>query len=121
MGHQGLHGAAAGHGSAVGPDLAALGSRASPSDIVRAVVDPQAEVVDGYGTISLTTSDGEVRTGTLVAEDDSVLVIDSGGERHSISKLRVVTRTRVVSPMPAIALSLAPRDLRDLIAYLETL
>jgi hypothetical protein len=35
--------------------------------------------------------------------------------------LRIASRTRVVSPMPSIALALEPTELRDLVAYLATL
>jgi quinoprotein glucose dehydrogenase len=117
------HGGAGGggHGGGVGPELAALPKRASAGEMLRALVDPQAEVTPGYGVISITTGSGELLSGTLLEENDSALVIESGGRTLTVPQTRVASRTRVASPMPAIALALEPGELRDLIAYLNTL
>jgi putative heme-binding domain-containing protein len=115
------HGAATGHGGGVGPALTAVSERLSAQEILRSIIDPQAEVAPGYGTIAITTSSGEIVSGTLLEENDSTIVIEAAGERVAVSQLRIASRTRVVSPMPSIALALEPTELRDLVAYLATL
>jgi len=115
------HGASTGHGGEVGPALTALSQRLSTRDMLRSIVDPQAAITPGYGTIAITTRGGEIVSGTLLEEDDSALVIEAAGQRISVSQLEIASRTRITSPMPPTGLALEPSELRDLIAYLTTL
>jgi len=111
----------AGHGAGAGPELAGLGSRRDRSHFLRSVLEPSADIADGFATLSLTKRDGSVVTGTLVAEDGGVIVLDAGGQEQRVASAEVAERVGPVSAMPPNGLALAPRDLRDLVAYLATL
>ena len=115
------HGEVAGHGGGAGPSLTGLSQRVGMTDLLRSVIDPQASIVAGYGAMALTTTRGEVLRGVLIEESEESLVLETSGDRVAIATEDIASRTPVTSPMPPIALTLAPRDLRDLIAYLETL
>jgi quinoprotein glucose dehydrogenase len=117
---QRCHGAA-GHGGGTGPELAGIGRRADARTLLEAVVDPQAEIATGFASVSVTRNDGGVVSGTLLEETGDLLLIDADGERTEIPKSEITTRTAAASGMPPMGLTLEPRDLRDLIAYLETL
>jgi hypothetical protein len=60
-------------------------------------------------------------TGSLVEESNGSLVLERSGRRERIDLADVASRVGPVSGMPPMGLSLSPRDLRDLVAYLETL
>ena len=115
------HGGGGGHGAGVGPELSGIRQRTTAEQRLRSVIDPQADVMTGYGTLGLTTVTGAVLSGTVLEETDSQLVMESGGEAVAISKEEIASQTEVMSPMPPVALALEPRALRDLMAYLDTL
>jgi putative heme-binding domain-containing protein len=111
----------AGHGAGVGPGLEGIGSRRERVHFLRSVLEPSAEIAEGFATLSVTRRDGSVVTGTLVSEEDGVLVLESGGQEQRVASAEIVERVGPVSAMPPNGLALAPRDLRDLVAYLATL
>jgi hypothetical protein len=56
-----------------------------------------------------------------VSESKRELVLDTGeGSPRRISLRDVAERTPPTSAMPPTALGLTPRELRDLVAYLQT-
>jgi quinoprotein glucose dehydrogenase len=111
----------AGHGAGAGPPLEGLAARRDRAYFLRSVLEPSADIVDGFATFSVTKRDGSVVSGTLVAEEDGLLVLESGGQQQRIAAAEVAERIGPVSAMPPNGLALAPRDLRDLVAYLATL
>jgi quinoprotein glucose dehydrogenase len=111
----------AGHGAGAGPALEGIGARRDRAYFLRSVLEPSAEIAEGFATFSVTKRDGSVVTGTLVAEQDGVLVLESGGQRQRIAAAEIAERIGPLSAMPPNGLALAPRDLRDLVAYLATL
>jgi quinoprotein glucose dehydrogenase len=111
----------AGHGAGVGPALEGVGARRDRAYFLRSVLEPSAEIAEGYATYSVTKRDGSVVTGTLVAEEDGALVLETGGQEQRIPAAEIAERIGPVSAMPPNGLALAPRELRDLVAYLATL
>jgi hypothetical protein len=85
------------------------------------VVAPGDDVVMGFGTITLTRTDGTRLMGTLVDERGGYVDIVAKGELHRVPTLEIADRTSPVSAMPPMGLTLGPHDLRDLVAYLGTL
>ncbi len=110
-----------GKGGDVGPPLDGLARRRRPEHILRSVVDPQADVVKGYGMQNVTLVSGDLVTGTLVSENEKTIVIRQDGKLRRIDLDRVAQRSQVVSGMPPAGLVLKPRELRDLLAFLQTL
>ena len=101
------------------PEIKFVGRR--PGDVERSVLEPSAEIAEGYATYSVTKRDGSVVTGTLVAEEDGALVLETGGQEQRIPAAEIAERIGPVSAMPPNGLALAPHELRDLVAYLATL
>jgi putative heme-binding domain-containing protein len=117
---QRCHGGA-GHGAGVGPDLDGIGGRRDAAYVLRSVLEPSAEIVPGFGTLSVTRRDGTTASGTLVSEADGELVLDAGGSELRIPTGEVQDRIGPVSAMPPAGLALSPAELRDLVAYVTTL
>ena len=109
-----------GHKAGAGPDLTGVGSRLGGEALLRAVVDPQADIAPGWGTVVVSTKDGRVWMGRLVEERSNALELEIDGQRVEIPRQQAASLRSAASPMPSMAASLEPRDLRDLIAYLET-
>ena len=86
------------------------------------MIDPQAEIADGFATIVVTRSDGTTVSGLLVGEDADGIRLDvGGGQMESIATAEIVGRTQATSGMPPMGLVLSARDLRDVIAYVMAL
>jgi mono/diheme cytochrome c family protein len=71
--------------------------------------------------VSVTKADGRVVAGTLVGEQDGVLVLRVGEDEQRVPLTEVKDRIGPVSAMPPNGLALSPQDLRDLVAYVATL
>jgi quinoprotein glucose dehydrogenase len=110
-----------GHGGGVGPELAGISGRRDRAYLLRSLLEPSAEIADGYATLSVTRQDGSTVTGTLRSEENGTLVIDSGGSELRIPVADVKERLGPVSAMPPNGLALSPAELRDLVAYVATL
>ncbi|HEY8122699.1 MAG TPA: c-type cytochrome, partial [Myxococcota bacterium] len=110
-----------GHGAGAGPDLTGVSKRHDVRGLLQSVLLPQAQIAAGFGSVAVTLRDGSVVNGVQVSESASEVVVDTGeGEPRRIALRDVATRTPPASAMPPTALGLAPRELRDLIAHLQT-
>jgi putative heme-binding domain-containing protein len=111
-----------GRGGVIGPDLSDVGKANPLMKIRESILDPNAFLVDGYRTVTVTTSDGREIRG--VAKDNtnySIVVLDSAGELHSLMKtdLRAVV-FRKSSLMPSdFKARLSAGELEDLLAFLS--
>jgi putative heme-binding domain-containing protein len=111
-----------GKGGVQGPALDTVGKRLSGDKILESLVNPSAEIAEGYGLFTLTTTSGEALAGRLGKETaGAVVLILPTGETKTIAKEEIKERAGPVSAMPPMALALPPRDLRDLVAYLASL
>jgi cytochrome c oxidase cbb3-type subunit 3 len=112
-----------GRGGAIGPDLTDVGARRSPLHLRASVIEPEAEVADGFLQVRVTPRNGPRIGGVRVNEDTfSIQVRDLAGSLHSYwkSDLAELQKERGKSPMPAYT-KLAPGELDDLVAYLASL
>jgi cytochrome c oxidase cbb3-type subunit 3 len=112
-----------GRGGPIGPDLTDVGARSSPAFIRRSIVDPQAEVPNGFKQVRAVTREGRRVTGVVVNEDTfSIQFRDAGGALHSYFKdelAELATDRRTT--MPSFRERLEPTALDDLVAYLVSL
>ena len=109
-------------GGRAGPALDKLSERLKPEDMLRSLTHPNDPVVEGYGVVILTLDDDSMLTGTPLAETETELSMRApSGSIEKIAKSRIKERTPPVSPMPPLGLTLAKKDLRDLMAYLRSL
>ena len=113
---------AGGHGAGVGPPLEGVVARRGAPFVLRSLLDPNAEITEGFATVAVTRRDGSAVAGTLVSSDGSgVVITDASGERVEIPADDIVSQTDPVSGMPPLGYSLRSHDLRDVIAYVSTL
>lgn len=111
-----------GDGGAVGPDLTTT-SRADREFLLRSLVDPSAVIRSQYLSTIIATTGGQIVTG-LIAERDNgrIVLIDSKAERQTIPLDAIESmKDSEVSVMPEGVLSkMAPQEVRDLFAYLQS-
>lgn len=109
------------HGKPFGPDLAALGDRATARHIVESIVRPSAVITEGFNLHTVDTLDAEF-SGILIEESGLSLTLGlSTGQRQVIPKSGITSRkTSVASAMPAYDTALVPHYVADLTAYLLT-
>lgn len=108
-----------GVGGDVGPELGAIGKKFDPDYLLRSLIDPQAEVAEGYGVGSLTLKDGTVVGGNFLPDDkDGNVLIKVGEELKRIPKDQIASRSKPMSAMPPMNGILSKQELRDMVAYL---
>ena len=106
----------------VGPNLTNVGTRLDRRKILTALVDPQAEIADGFGTINVTLKDGTILSGALASENaNEIQLRPVGGVPQPISKTSITSQSKPISIMPPMAANLSRSELRDLVAYLASL
>lgn len=111
-----------GRGGESGPALNEIGTRRSPSYLLRKLTDPDRDSA-GFYQVHLVTGDGQTVQGIRMNEDSfSVQLRDEGNRLHSFWKadlknLRVEQKTL----MPGYTGRLSPGELNDVVAYLVSL
>lgn len=109
-------------GSTVGPNLKSIGREKDRAYLLESLVNPQAVIAEGYGTISLTLKDGMTVAGIIQKEKDGVLeLLDPEGKKLRVKASDIAERSAVVSTMPPVGLILTRREVRDVMEYLSSL
>lgn len=111
-----------GAGGQVGPPLDNIGSILTREEILESLVEPGKRIAPGYGSVSLTLTDGQNITGLLLEEhSDHLLLRGAEPEPIEIPLARISRRTNLPSSMPPMGRVISKRELRDLIEYLSSL
>ena len=113
-----------GRGGPFGPDLTDIGARSSPAYLRRSIVDPRADVPNGFKQIRAVTRDGRRVIGVRVNEDTfSIQFRDAGGTLYSFFKeeLAELATDDGRTAMPSFRERLEPTAIDDLVAYLVSL
>ncbi len=108
-------------GGHVGPDLTPY-QREDLGTLLPSVVDPSAEIREGFVNQTLTTKDGRTLTGFVIDKDGAVVVIRGlDGQDVSIPRAEVSElRAAAASLMPeGLLTGLSDQELRDFFAYLR--
>ena len=106
----------------MGPSLEGIAKRHPREYLLRSIVDPQADLVPGYGIITLQLKNDQTVTGNLISRDDqSITVKLPDGSIQTIARSEVKSESKPVGTMPDVRSFLDPRQIRDLVAYLATL
>ena len=109
-------------GGDVGPSLNGVASRLDERAMLESLIDPQAKIADGYGLTTFTMKNGEIFTGSIEKKSANFFSIkDQSGARILIKTADIKSSSKSVSSMPPMMGILAPRDLRDLVAFMKTL
>ena len=110
-----------GAGADLGPALDGWGRGKSPEIIARAIVQPSAEIAQGYEGTELRTNDGLVIQGLLIKQGDPLMMRSRGGFTQVIPANRVANRRRMTESlmMTAAQLGLNAQAVADLVAFLS--
>ena len=111
-----------GYGGEVGPDLTYIADELTREQLLESLVDPNARLAPGYGTISLTLENGEEIVGTLMQEDDQAITVKVGEEKpKAIALTEVKNKQYLPSAMISMHGVLSKSELRDLTTFLTLL
>lgn len=110
-------------GGEIGPRLDSIGRARPLETLIGKVIEPQRQIAEGFDAIKVTTRNGDVVVGIVVAGNNSELTLrDTGGNEHVVPAANIANREMIGSLMPAgLTDPLSPEDLRDLFAYLTQL
>lgn len=110
-------------GSEAGPALDGVGRRLTREEILRSVVEPNAQIAAGYESWLLSLDDGEVLSGRILEETEELVVVEtSKKEVWEVPPGDITARRRDVSAMPAdVSTHLSRAEMRDLVAFLSSL
>jgi len=113
-----------GKGGALGPDLSSIGASAPADYLIESLIEPSTKIKEGYRMAMITAKNGDVISGSIVREDQNVVVVrnaagnDTRVPRSTIESLH----TSPVSMMPSgLTAVLREDEFLDLIAYLVSL
>jgi len=112
-----------GTGGEVGPKLDGIAGKRDHRHMLEALVLPDAQIAEGYGTTVIVTDEGRSVAGIVIAENGTVVKLRSAdGKIEEIDVASIEDRARGPSAMPAdLVTKLSRRELRDLIAWLASL
>src|SRR5262249_21754428 len=108
-----------GNGGDIGPDLTGAG-RDNLDYLLENIVDPSATVTADYRMVVVAMRDGRVMNGILKAQTARTITVQTQTEAITVERSEIEeVRPSTSSLMPDGLLdSLAPAEVRDLIAYL---
>lgn len=106
----------------IGPNLHDLAKKQKADYILESLIEPSKVVAEGFGIVTLVKTDGSAVSGALTSEKDGVVLVQPlEGDPISVAASDIASRTPPVSAMPPMGYILQPRELRDVVAYLNTL
>ena len=112
-----------GEGSRAGPDLTDIGTLRRTADLMRSLVDPDAEVLAQNRYFRVVTKTGQTVTGRLLNEDTfSVQLLDTTEHLRSFRKADLKEyEFQEKSTMPSYKDRLTAQELSDVVGYLTSL
>jgi putative heme-binding domain-containing protein len=113
-----------GQGGDVGPDLSQIGGKFDRPHLIESILDPSAEILQGYHTTVIQTKSGRVFTGIVKSESSRAVTLLEVEGKQRIVPLHVIESREVSkgSLMPAgLADEMTPAEFTDLIEYLARL
>ena len=112
-----------GVGGIAGPELTKLVQRnpvKTRDYILESLVLPSAKIAEGYASVTLTLLDGRTVAGVVQKDDGkTVTILPPDGKVQMIPSEDIEKRTKPESAMPSVEKVLTPREMRDLIEYLN--
>ena len=108
-------------GGVLGPDLSKVASRLPPEKLLESLVDPQAQLAEGFGLLVATLKDGSTVTGSITQATPGTYHLQSPDGKETTLDRSLIASQLLTSPMPPAGTILSKREIRDLIAFLSTL
>lgn len=110
-------------GGEAGPNLNGIAARQNAHYILESIVEPNAKLTPGYSPIAITMNDGSLVSGMMMKETDTEIVVSNIETKKETvcKKSDIKTRPPAMSTMPPMGLILSKSDIRDLVAFLDSL
>jgi putative membrane-bound dehydrogenase-like protein len=114
--------AVGGNGVEFAPVLDGWGRGKAADVIAKAIVQPSAEIAQGYEGTEIKTKDGLTIQGILIKEGDPLMMRSMGGMTQIIPADRVATRRRYPGSlmMSAAQLGMSAQEVADVVAFLRS-
>ena len=113
-----------GGGPEIGPNLLSIGASAQIDYLIESMLNPSAKIKEGYHTNVITTKDGAVLAGAIVARDGQTVTLrDAAGQLQAIPA-QTIEKNEIlpVSLMPpGLTASLRKDEFLDLIRFMSEL
>ena len=112
-----------GNGPAYGPELRTFFARQGRESMVKAIVEPSADIALGYEGTSVKLKKGAgVIDGRLLSNNDPLVITSAGGVTQLVPKDRVEGQTKLNRSlmMSAEQLGLTAQDVADVVEWLAT-
>ena len=114
-----------GNGGNAGPELSKVVTKYPEKTreyLLESMINPNAKIAPGFGSIRVVLFDGKSISGTLQEENaKSVTITTPEGKKVTVEKEDIESRSVTTSAMPSVERTLSSRELRDLVEYLMTL
>ncbi len=111
-----------GQGGQVGPDLTSY-QRTDLANLLLHIVNPSAEIREGYQALLVTTSDGRLLTGIRLEQDPQAVVLRTAdGQTLTLARNQIeqIVPERMSLMPEGLLDSLTDQQVRDLFAYLRS-
>jgi putative membrane-bound dehydrogenase-like protein len=107
-------------GGAFGPELTDLGVRGNVERVIRSILEPSAEIVEGFALHIYTLRNGQSLSGRILEEEQgSFMIVQPGNQTAKIDRADVVKEeTLPLSAMPPFDRTMSAADLAALVAWL---
>jgi quinoprotein glucose dehydrogenase len=109
--------------STVGPDLTGIGTQCDREYLLRAIVNPGADIAMGFEFATLQLKDGSTIVGIIRQESPTALQVEVAEagvmKQREVLKADVKQRTST-SAMPPLVSLMSRHELRDLVEYIAT-
>jgi putative heme-binding domain-containing protein len=109
-----------GEGRDIGPDLTSIRTKYQRPELLDAILNPSAGIAFGYESWIIQTTGGDVYSGFILADADTVVLKESSGEQRHIPKDKIKKRVKQpMSVMPDnVGLGLTAQELADVAEFL---
>jgi quinoprotein glucose dehydrogenase len=107
-------------GGEVGPELTNIGAKQNREYLLEALVAPNRQIAQGFETLVVAKTDGQIVAGILKSDDgESLQLLSPEGAPIAVPKRDIEAQTKGISAMPAdLVNSLSKSELRDLVEFL---
>ncbi len=114
-----------GVGGDAGPDLTKVAEKRDRRYLLESIVNPNAQIAEGFQTIMVTLNNGDIKAGIVKAETAEALTLQMpapGAMPEVVKKADIKARENAPSGMPpGLGELLSKRDLRDILEYVSGL
>lgn len=108
-------------GAEVGPELTGIGKRQTREYLLESIINPNAQIAQGFESLLVTLTDNSVHAGISKGETATELsLMPPTGKLEKIPKAKIKSREKGPSGMPPLSAVLSKRELRDLIEFLAS-